>query len=457
MPTPSTVATNLPTSRENSPSPSPAGLTPTSGINRRASFRRDTWAFRPIQEDVLDHLQDFFPDHDLDKPFIDQVQIANEGLPSPAGESLPPPVPQPISREAKFKHRKSIRFVAEERKKVLERVGSAREPSAKAANLGRKKSTKLWGIKVEEVTPGQVKRGVPPTIPESPTGPAPRPAVKWVKGELIGKGTYGRVFLALNVTTGEMMAVKQVEMPQTISDQEDVRQISIVKALESEQQTLEKLDHPNIVQYLGFEKTKEFFSVFLEYVPGGSVGSVLRRHGKFEENIIRSFTGQIIEGLAYLHSNKIIHRDIKADNILVDPSGQCKISDFGISKQKEVYNNAAMTAMQGSLFWMAPEMLHNDKKGYNAKIDIWSLGCVFIEMFAGRRPWEQDDFVSVMFKVGRNKMAPPVPSDVHLSPEAEDFRLKCFTQDPDERPTAEGLKSHPWLDLPPGWIFPSFH
>lgn len=59
-----------------------------------------------------------------------------------------------------------------------------------------------------------------------------------------------------------------------------------------------------------------------------------------------------------------------------------------------------MTAMQGSLFWMAPEMLHNDKKGYNAKIDIWSLGCVFIEMFAGRRPWEQDDFVSVMFKVG---------------------------------------------------------
>ncbi|KAG9017078.1 hypothetical protein FRB90_001857 [Tulasnella sp. 427] len=459
MPTPLPGKTNLPSSRENSPSPSPAaGLTPTGGINRRASFRRDTWAFRPIQEDVLDHLQDFFPDHDLDKPFIDQVQIANEGLASPAGEVLPPPVPPPVTKETRFKHRKSIRFVAEERKKVLERVGSAREPSAKAANLGRKRSTKLWGIRVEEVTPGQVKSGVPPTIPESPTGHTPRPTIKWVKGELIGKGTYGRVFLAFNVTTGEMMAVKQVEMPQTISDQDDVRQVSIVKALESEQQTLEKLDHPNIVQYLGFEKTKEFFSVFLEYVPGGSIGSCLRRHGKFEENIIKSFTGQIIDGLAYLHANKIIHRDIKADNVLVDPSGNCKISDFGISKQsEEIYNNAAMTAMQGSLFWMAPEMLHNDKKGYNAKIDIWSLGCVFIEMFAGRRPWEQDDFVSVMFKVGRNKMAPPVPSDVHLSSEAEDFRLKCFTQDPAERPTAEGLKGHPWLYLPSGWFFPGFH
>ncbi|KAG8953580.1 hypothetical protein FRC00_006222 [Tulasnella sp. 408] len=120
-----------------------------------------------------------------------------------------------------------------------------------------------------------------------------------------------------------------------------------------------------------------------------------------------------------------------------------------------------MTAMQGSLFWMAPEMLHNDKKGYNAKIDIWSLGCVFLEMFAGRRPWEQDDFVSVMYKaslqVGRNRMAPPVPSDVHLSAEAEDFRLKCFAQDPGERPTAEGLKGHPWLELPPGWIFTGLH
>ncbi len=72
----------------------------------------------------------------------------------------------------------------------------------------------------------------------------------------------------------------------------------------------------------------------------------------------------------------------------------------------EIYNNAAMTAMQGTLFWMAPEMLHNNKKGYNAKIDIWSLGCVFIEMFAGRRPWEQDDFVSVMFKVGILSFSP---------------------------------------------------
>ncbi|KAG8884245.1 hypothetical protein FRB97_004750 [Tulasnella sp. 331] len=427
------------------------------GIDRRASFRRDTWAFRPKAEEVYDHLQDFFPDHDLDKTFIDPIS----GGISPTDS--PPAVPAPTAvKENKFRHRKSIRIVAEERKKALDRIsttGKDQSANTKAANIARKRSTKLWGSKIEEVTPSQMKGGPMPTVPESPTGAAPvRPTIKWVKGDLIGKGTYGKVFLALNATTGEMLAVKQVEMPQSVSDQDDQRQVGIVNAIKAERDTLERLDHPNIVQYLGFEQTTEFFNVFLEYVPGGSIGSCLRKQGKFDEDVVRLFTGQIVDGLAYLHANKIIHRDVKADNVLVDPTGTCKISDFGISKRSdEIYNNAAMTAMQGSLFWMAPEMLHNNKKGYNAKIDIWSLGCVFIEMFAGRRPWEQDDFVSVMFKVGHNKMAPPVPEDVHLSPEADDFRLKCFAEDPAERPTAEGLKSHPWLVLPFGYHFTGFH
>jgi len=105
---------------------------------------------------------------------------------------------------------------------------------------------------------------------------------------------------------------------------------------------------------------------------------------------------------------------------------------------------------------MAPEMLHNNKQGYNAKVDIWSLGCVFIEMFAGRRPWEQDDFFVVMFKMATEKRAPPVPEDVRLSPEAEQFRLKCFKENPAERPTAEALRGDPWLVLPRGYSFTGF-
>jgi len=89
---------------------------------------------------------------------------------------------------------------------------------------------------------------------------------KWVKGELIGKGTYGRVYLALNATTGEMIAVKQVELPKTVSDQEDSRQLQMVEALKSESDTLKDLDHPNIVQYLGFEESADHFSMCVHYV-----------------------------------------------------------------------------------------------------------------------------------------------------------------------------------------------
>ena len=84
---------------------------------------------------------------------------------------------------------------------------------------------------------------------------------KGVRGELIGKGTYGRVYLALNATTGEMIAVKQVEIPKTDADRDDKRQVSVVEALKLESETLKDLDHPNIVQYLGFEQTPDFLSM----------------------------------------------------------------------------------------------------------------------------------------------------------------------------------------------------
>ncbi|KAG5733729.1 MAP kinase kinase kinase mkh1, partial [Termitomyces sp. T112] len=260
----------------------------------------------------------------------------------------------------------------------------------------------------------------------APDSPSNGTTFKWVRGELIGRGTYGRVYLALNATTGEMIAVKQVELPRTASDKSDSRQINVVQALKMESETLKDLDHPNIVQYLGFEETPENLSIFLEYVPGGSIGSCLLKHGKFSEEVTKSFTGQILDGLAYLHSRGILHRDLKADNILVEMSGVCKISDFGISKRTDDASGGAHTAMQGTVFWMAPEVINTQKKGYNFKADIWSVGCVVLEMWAGSRPWTGDEVVAVMFKLYQSKQPPPVPPEVHLSKLADNFRRKCF-------------------------------
>lgn len=100
----------------------------------------------------------------------------------------------------------------------------------------------------------------------------------------------------------------------------------------------------------------------------------------------------------FIHT--IDFQDLKADNILVETTGICKISDFGISKRTDDLNGiGASTAMQGTVFWMAPEVIDTPKKGYDKKIDIWSVGCVVLEMWAGKRPWSGDEAIAVILKV----------------------------------------------------------
>lgn len=411
-----------------------------------------TWAPRPPPEDVYERLEEFFPEHDLDKPLIEASSGGTSPTAADTSPVLAPPVPVPSDKTTRIKGKKSIRLVAQEHKKLIDRT--SRGDSSSYSNVLRKRSTKLWGSKVEEVTTAQAKVYGSSTLPES--SPGGSSTFKWVRGELIGRGTYGRVYLALNATTGEMIAVKQVEAPQTASDKNDSRQVTVVQALKLESETLKDLDHPNIVQYLGFEETPSNLSIFLEYVPGGSIGSCLLKHGKFGEDVTKSFTAQILSGLEYLHSKGILHRDLKADNILVEMSGTCKISDFGISKRTDDGSGGAFTAMKGTVFWMAPEVINTKKKGYNFKVDIWSVGCVVLEMWAGSRPWMGDEVVAVMFKLYQSKHPPPIPEDVVLSELADDFRRKCFAINPEERPAAAELRKHKYLELPPDWVFTGF-
>ncbi|EGO05229.1 hypothetical protein SERLA73DRAFT_174256 [Serpula lacrymans var. lacrymans S7.3] len=418
--------------------------------HKRRTFEDVTWAPRPPAEDVYNRLEEFFPGHDLDRPVIE----ASSGGTSPTAVEHPSIAAPAFDRDKVLvKGKKSIRIVAEEHKKRIDRTSRA---ESSYSNINRKRSTKLWDSRLVEVTTSQSKTNLSRALPDSPSG-GPKPIFKWVRGELIGKGTYGRVYLALNATTGEMIAVKQVEIPTTASDRNDTRQASLVQALKMESETLKDLDHPNIVQYLGFEETPNFLSIFLEYVPGGSIGSCLQKHGKFDEEVTKSFTSQILSGLEYLHSKNILHRDLKADNILVETSGICKISDFGISKRTDDINGGAHTAMQGTIFWMAPEVINTPKgKGYNSKIDIWSVGCVVLEMWAGKRPWNEEEAVAVMLKLFNTKQPPPVPDDVILTSLAKDFKDKCFAVDPKDRPSAAELRCHPYLELAEGWTFSDF-
>jgi serine/threonine protein kinase len=128
----------------------------------------------------------------------------------------------------------------------------------------------------------------------------------WTKGELIGIGAFGRVYTALNNETGELVAVKQVSFAKDEALQGRVSEH--IRALEAEVDVLKNLKHENIVRYLGTERTGDALHIFLEYVPGGSIASLLTRFGAFPEPVIRAYTAQLLRGLEYLHAKGIMHR-----------------------------------------------------------------------------------------------------------------------------------------------------
>ncbi|CBF86503.1 hypothetical protein AN2269.2 [Aspergillus nidulans FGSC A4] len=277
--------------------------------------------------------------------------------------------------------------------------------------------------------------------------------VNWMKGSLIGEGSFGSVFLALHSITGELMAVKQVEIPSATKGTEfDKRKNSMVEALKHEIDLLQGLHHPNIVQYLGTTADDQYLNIFLEYVPGGSIATMLKQYNTFQEPLIKNFVRQILAGLSYLHSKDIIHRDIKGANVLVDNKGGIKISDFGISKRVEASTVLGSRAsnggghihrpsLQGSVYWMAPEVVR--QTAHTKKADIWSLGCLVIEMFIGSHPFPDCSQLQAIFAIGSNKARPPAPE--HASKDAVAFLDMTFQLDHEKRPDADELLKSPFL------------
>ena len=252
-------------------------------------------------------------------------------------------------------------------------------------------------------------------------------------GNLIGEGAYGKVFECLNIETGEILAVKHVEL-----SGDSKRIVTEISSLKKEISLLRNLKHKNIVKYITTQVSEDMKSVniLMEFVPGGSVRQLLNKFEKFHEKTAQKYLYQLLVGLEYLHSKGIIHRDIKSANLLVDNEGIVKLSDFGASKYIE--DSIEMNrSLKGSPYWIAPEVALRTGHSYSA--DIWSVGCVVIEMVTGNPPWANlsKSAKEVLKIVANTKYPPQYPSN--LSKACEEFLNMCLKVDPKQRASIKEL------------------
>ncbi|CAL8582589.1 Protein kinase of the Mitotic Exit Network [Xanthoria parietina] len=248
-------------------------------------------------------------------------------------------------------------------------------------------------------------------------------------GDCLGKGAFGSVYRALNMGTGETVAVKQVKLADL--PKSELRVITL------EIDLLKNLDHPNIVKYHGFVKSAESLNIILEYCENGSLHSISKNFGKFPENLVGLYMSQVLHGLLYLHEQGVIHRDIKGANILNNKQGLVKLADFGVATRTTTLHESSVV---GTPYWMAPEVI--ELSGATTASDIWSLGCTVIELLDGRPPYHKLQPMHALFRIV-NDDHPPLPEGA--SPVVRDFLMQCFQKDPNLRVSARKLLKHPWI------------
>ena len=260
-------------------------------------------------------------------------------------------------------------------------------------------------------------------------------------GNIIGEGSYGRVYEALDEDRGQLIAVKIIDKNNLNTINNSNNNSQSLSSIEGEIEILSKLNHKNIVKYYDSSQSKNHLKIFFEYCECGSIAKMLSNYKSFNEKIIRKYTKEMLEGLEYLHAHSIIHRDIKGANILVDRNGICKLSDFGGAKIiKEDFEKT--TTMRGTPNWMAPEVIkYNENTRFS---DIWSVGCTVIEMINGEPPFSNiKNPFKVLFHIINCKEPPQIPKNCSFN--LQHFIYSCLKINPWERLNVCQLLTHPFI------------
>ncbi|KAJ4496933.1 hypothetical protein C8R41DRAFT_824034 [Lentinula lateritia] len=270
------------------------------------------------------------------------------------------------------------------------------------------------------------------TAASTSAAPQSRSLHDYQLGDSLGKGAFGQVYRALNWATGETVAIKQISLNNIPASE--------LSSIMSEISLLKNLRHPNIVKYKGFVKTRMHLYIILEFCENGSLSQIGKRFGKFPEGLVGVYVSQVLEGLCYLHEQGVIHRDIKGANILTNKDGTVKLADFGVASSTAIPSGSSSAEVVGSPYWMAPEVI--EQSGATTASDIWSLGCVVIELLEGSPPYSFLDPMPALWRIVQDD-CPPIPEGA--SAVVKDFLACCFQKDPNLRIGARKLLRHPWM------------
>eukprot|EP00998_Keelungia_sp_KM082_P001376 NODE_1163_length_1443_cov_62.843465_g1152_i0.p1 GENE.NODE_1163_length_1443_cov_62.843465_g1152_i0~~NODE_1163_length_1443_cov_62.843465_g1152_i0.p1 ORF type:complete len:388 (-),score=18.28 NODE_1163_length_1443_cov_62.843465_g1152_i0:279-1382(-) len=258
---------------------------------------------------------------------------------------------------------------------------------------------------------------------------------------LLGAGSCGRVYLTEH-RDGAQFALKLIRISAFAGN----CQVTVWESVKREIRAARTMKHPNVMRYYSVARCGSNIGLYMEYCPGGSIRGELEKTGPFSNVEASRAMQDVLEGLAYLHSQGCIHRDLKCANLLRGSRGRLKITDFGCSAQLNPDHSGRYTAA-GTLRWMAPEILASVR--HSRPADIWSVGCLAIEMTTGKDPFDAVTGVGQLDCAWRELHKNPEVQLGHLTdPKAADFIRKCMSLTPSMRPSAHDLLSHPWITSP---------
>jgi serine/threonine protein kinase len=274
----------------------------------------------------------------------------------------------------------------------------------------------------------------------------------------VGKGSFGEVFLTSKKGTDQMFAVKKVSKSLVLQDK-------VKKYFNNEIYILKQVNHPNIIKLYEIKQTLNNFYLVFDLCNGGGLSNCLEKYMKqnkkpFTQEIAQSIIRQLVSGLQYLHNNKILHRDLKLDNVLLHFNSeedknnfnllkaQVKIIDFGFARYLE--NDSLAQSVLGSPINMDPQILakmrkidNNQSFGYDQKADIWSLGTICYEMLIGVPPFDATSYEELVSKIQKGNYK--IPKNLKLSKEAISFINGMLKYNPEQRLSIDQLANHNFL------------